>query len=97
MKGYWVAFINVHDKEKYQNYLKLAPAALKKYGAKLLSRGEDITIIEGFNNPPDRAVVFEFESYETALECYNSTEYQEARKCRRDYASANIIIMNGLQ
>ncbi|RBP79118.1 DUF1330 domain-containing protein [Marinomonas rhizomae] len=97
MKGYWVAFVNINDKAKYQDYLALAPAALQKYGAKLLSRGEDITIIEGFNTPPDRAVVFEFESYDKALECYHSPEYQEAKKHRSDCASANILIMNGLK
>lgn len=96
MKGYWVAFVTVDDKAKYQDYLALAPAALQKYGAKLLSRGEDITVIEGFPTTPDRAVVFEFESYEKALECYQSPEYQAAKQHRNDCATANILIMNGL-
>ncbi|MDC0610133.1 DUF1330 domain-containing protein [Vibrio sp.] len=96
MKGYWVAFVHVDNEEQYSHYLALAPAALKKYGAKMLSRGEDISIIEGFETPPQRAVVFEFESYETALACYHSPEYQQARNHRIDSASANIIIMNGL-
>lgn len=97
MKGYWVAFVKVNDKDKYQDYLALAPAALLKYGAKLLSRGDDITPIEGFNTQPDRAVVFEFESYDLALQCYHSLEYQQARKHRIDCADAKILIMNGLK
>ncbi|MBJ7555351.1 DUF1330 domain-containing protein [Marinomonas spartinae] len=96
MKGYWVAFVNVNDKVAYQDYLDLAPAALKKYGAKLLSRGEGVTAIEGFESPPDRAVVFEFDSYESALNCYHSEEYQAARKHRVNCAQANILIMHGL-
>lgn len=96
MKGYWVAFVNVNDQEKYQHYLALAPSALQKYGAKLLSRGENITVIEGFSTQPDRAVVFEFDSYDLALECYHSPEYQEARQLRTDCADANILIMKGL-
>ncbi|PYF84327.1 uncharacterized protein (DUF1330 family) [Marinomonas alcarazii] len=96
MKGYWVAFVTVEDKEKYQDYLALAPEALKKYGAKLLSRGEDLTVIEGFDRSPDRAVVFEFDSYETALKCYQSPEYQAAREHRIDCSNANILILKGL-
>lgn len=96
MKGYWVAFVNIDNKQQYQDYMALAPAALKKYGARLLSRGEDVTVIEGFNTPPDRAVIFEFDSYDIALQCYQSPEYQAARKHRAHCASANILIMNGL-
>lgn len=96
MKGYWFAFVTIEDKEKYQDYLALAPEALKKYGAKLLSRGEDLTVIEGFDITPDRAVVFEFDSYDAALQCYRSPEYQEAKKHRSNCASAHILIMNGL-
>ncbi|CAM3535477.1 hypothetical protein VA7868_03891 [Vibrio aerogenes CECT 7868] len=96
MKGYWVAFVHVEDEQQYQSYLELAPAALKKYGATMLSRGGDISIIEGFETPPQRAVVFEFDSYETALKCYHSPEYQAARQHRIHSATANIIIMKGL-
>ncbi|ADZ91672.1 DUF1330 domain-containing protein [Marinomonas mediterranea] len=96
MKGYWVAFVDVHDKDQYQNYLDLAPEALKKYGATMLSRGEEVTTIEGFSKAPDRAVVFEFESYEKALACYRSPEYQHARQQREGCSFAHILIMKGL-
>jgi uncharacterized protein (DUF1330 family) len=96
MKGYWVAFVHVYDEQKYRAYLSLAPEALAKYGAKMLSRGTDITVTEGFPSSPDRAVVFEFESYEQALACYHSPEYQQARRERDGAAAANILIMRGL-
>ncbi|TDO95326.1 DUF1330 domain-containing protein [Marinomonas balearica] len=96
MKGYWIAFVDVHNQDQYQDYLALAPDALKKYGAKMLSRGENVTVIEGFDSAPDRAVVFEFDTYETALACYQSPEYQAAREHRKDCSHAHILIMKGL-
>lgn len=95
MKGYWLAFVEITQPEEYQKYLAEAPQALKKYGAKILARGDELTALEGFSTPPHRAVVFEFESYEQALNCYHSKEYQEAKNLRKQAANANIIIMKG--
>ena len=95
MKGYWVAFVDINDPVKYQDYLELAPVALKKYGAKILARGEQLTALEGFETLPHRAVVFEFESYEQALSCYHSEDYQSARSQRAGAAEAQIVIMQG--
>ena len=96
MKGYWIAHVQVNDADAYQNYLAKAPAALAAYGAKMLSRGEDFTMLEGDQPTPTRAVVFEFESYETALACYHSDAYQAARADRLDCANATVLILKGL-
>ncbi|WP_027856316.1 DUF1330 domain-containing protein [Marinobacterium jannaschii] len=95
MKGYWIAFVDVTHPEQYQDYLKLAPAALKAYGARILARSDQLTALEGFTQPPSRAVVLEFDSYEQALACYNSPEYQQACHHRQDAANAQIVIMKG--
>jgi uncharacterized protein (DUF1330 family) len=96
MKGYWIAHVTLTDPDAYQDYLALAPAALAKYGAKILSRGEHFTPLEGFDDaPPHRAVVFEFESYQQALDCYHSPEYQAAREKRLASANAHILILQG--
>lgn len=96
MKGYWIAHVQVQDPDAYQAYLAEAPAALSAYGARMLSRGEDFTMLEGDHPPPTRAVVFEFESYETALACYHSEAYQHARAHRLACANATILILKGL-
>ncbi|BFM49726.1 DUF1330 domain-containing protein [Marinomonas sp. THO17] len=96
MKGYWIAHVLVEDANAYQNYLASAPAALAAFGAKMLSRGEDFTLLEGNLPTPTRAVVFEFDSYETALACYHSDAYQEARSHRLSCADATILILKGL-
>ncbi|MGH1538939.1 MAG: DUF1330 domain-containing protein [Arenicella sp.] len=97
MKGYWIAFVSVSDMQQYQEYMQRAPAALAAYNARILARGgeEELTALEGFSTPPNRAVVFEFESYEQALACYHSPEYQQARQFRLEVANAHIIILKG--
>lgn len=96
MKGYWIAHVQVHNADAYQAYLAEAPAALAAFGARMLSRGEDFTLLEGSKPAPTRAVVFEFDSYETALACYHSDAYQNARANRVECADATILIMKGL-
>ncbi len=93
MKGYWIAFVSVHDAQVYAEYMARAPIALKKYGARILARGDEICPLEGFEVTPQRAVVFEFESYEQALACYRSEEYQEARRYRKGVCDAQILIV----
>ncbi|RDL45573.1 DUF1330 domain-containing protein [Marinomonas piezotolerans] len=96
MKGYWIAHVEVQDADAYQNYLAKAPAALAAHGAKMLSRGENFTMLEGDHPTPTRAVVFEFDSYEAALACYHSDAYQQARAHRADCAKATVLILQGL-
>jgi uncharacterized protein (DUF1330 family) len=42
-----------------------------------------------------RHVVVEFDSYETAVACYNSPEYQAAAKIRRANSIGDILIVEG--
>ena len=42
-----------------------------------------------------RHVVLEFESYEKALACYHSPEYQAAIKLRLPVSSGDIVIVEG--
>lgn len=95
MKGYWIAFVEVTDIEAYKEYLASAPEALVAYGANILARGDKLTALEGFNQTPNRAVVIEFDSYQKALDCYHSEQYQAAKKLREAAANAHIVIMQG--
>lgn len=95
MKAYWIAFVDVTHPEQYQQYLQLAPAALKKYGARILARSDQLTALEGFATPPSRAVVLEFDSYQQAMDCYQSDEYQQACQQRLGAANAQVVIMKG--
>ncbi|MNP67242.1 hypothetical protein D3C76_1630480 [compost metagenome] len=95
MKAYWIAHVDVTDLEQYQHYTQRAPAAFKAYGGRFLARGGRSEALEG-RPTPQRSVVIEFESYEQALACYRSAEYQQACSHRQGVAKAEVIIVEGV-
>ena len=46
-KGYWVAFVNVKNKEEYQKYVDLAGPAINLHGGRFLIRGGNVENFEG--------------------------------------------------
>lgn len=93
-KGYWIALVDIADAENYPRYIAANKRAFDKYGAKFLVRGGRSTSPE--TPAGNRQVIVEFDSYETALACYNSPEYQEALKLRRAYSTAHFVIVEGV-
>lgn len=96
MKAYWIAHVDISDLEQYQQYTQRAPAAFKAYGGKFLARGGRSEALEG-RSTPQRSVVIEFDSYEQALACYRSPEYQDACSHRQGVAKAEVIIVEGVE
>ncbi len=94
-KGYWIARVDVADPEKYKSYIAANAAPLKKYGARFLVRGGAFENPEGSSRA--RTVVLEFPSYQAALECYRSPEYQEAIKYRADVSTMDMVIIEGYE
>jgi uncharacterized protein (DUF1330 family) len=92
-KGYWIARITVREPERYPEYIAIAQPAYKRYNAKFVVRGGQLTAAEGTSHP--RNVVIEFASYQDALDCYNSPEYTEAKKIRQAIADGDLIIIEG--
>lgn len=93
-RGYWIGLVDVGDPEAYKNYVAANAAAFEKYGARFVVRG-------GRNEQPEelagtRHVVIEFDSYDTALECYRSPEYQATLALRKPCATARLVIVEGV-
>ena len=82
MKAYWIARVNVDDKEAYTEYAKRVGPALKKYNGKFLVRGGKKIVTEGKNFV--RTVVIEFNSFDVAKEFFYSSEYQAAHELLKD-------------
>ncbi|MEP3278631.1 MAG: DUF1330 domain-containing protein [Stappiaceae bacterium] len=93
-KGYWMVHVTVTDADGYPNYVAANKRAFEKYGARFLVRGGACTGPEGPIR--DRHVVLEFDSYQQALDCYNSEEYREALALRQQYSDADIVIVEGV-
>ena len=60
MKIYVISDIVVNNQQKYEEYTKLVPDTIKKYGGKYLVRGGEIITRNGDWDPKGRCVVLEF-------------------------------------
>ncbi len=92
-KGYWVVRVDVDDPEKYKAYVAAGAEAYKKHGAHFLVRGGRFENPEGSSRA--RNVVIEFPSYEAALACWKSPEYQRARVLREPVSTLDMVIIEG--
>jgi len=93
-KGYWMGMVDVTDPEGYQQYVAANAVAFEKYGAKFVVRGGQGQIFEG--PAASRLVVIEFDSYQTALDCYHSPAYQAALKLREKFSTAHFAVVEGV-
>lgn len=95
MAAYLVVDIDVTNPTQFEEYKKLAPAAVAKYGGRYLIRGGAYEAVEG-DWKPQRLTVVEFESMEKAQAFYRSPEYQAAIKARKGAANMNMLLVQGV-
>ncbi len=92
-KGYWIARVDVDNTEAYDRYRALNAKAFAKFGAKFIVRGPAGKVAKG--TPRKHNVVVEFASYETAVACYESPEYQAALEHLKDVGPTDLVIVGG--
>lgn len=93
-KGYWVARVDVADPESYKAYVAANAEPFRKYGARFLVRAGRFENPEGSSRT--RNVVIEFPSYQAALDCWHSPEYQAAMQLRLPpIATIDLAIVEG--
>lgn len=89
--GYWIGHVDVLDGDVYLEYAKLAKAAVLEYGGVYLVRAGEADRVEGAWR--ERPVLIEFDSYQRALDCYYSADYQAAKKVRIDGSAADVELL----
>lgn len=94
-KGYWIARVDVTDPEQYKAYIAANAEPFRKYGARFLVRAGRFENPEGGSRA--RNVVIEFPSYQLALDCWKSSEYQEAIKLRVNVSTIDLVIIEGYE
>jgi uncharacterized protein (DUF1330 family) len=92
-KGFWIVRVDIHDTEKYKAYVAANGPPLKKYGARFIVRAGKFENPEGGSRT--RNAVIEFPSYQAAVACWHSPEYQEVLKLRTSVSTADLIIIEG--
>ena len=95
MPAYWLARSKINDPTEYKRYTDLVPAILAKFNGKVLARGGRHEHLEGGGHF-ERHVVVEFPTFEDAVACHGSPEYQEARLFRLNGVGDNeLVIVDG--
>ena len=92
-KGYWIASVDVADQEKYKAYVSANAEPFKKYGARFIVRAGRFENPEGTSR--SRNIVIEFPTYQAALDCWKSPEYQAAIRLRLPVSTIDLVIIEG--
>jgi len=95
-KGYWISTARIINQELFDEYVKKVGPWLKEVGGEIFAK--DIEP-QGKERTEDAnlAVICEFPSMRAAVEAYDSGEYKELSKLRKEATeNSTFTIMEGL-
>jgi len=95
MPGYIIAEIDVSDPTRFEDYKRLAQAAIAQHGGTYVIRGGDCETLEG-DWTPGRIVVLKFPSVNRAKAWFASEEYEKAKEARAGAAVFRMLAVEGL-
>ena len=92
MSGYVLANVNWASKDARQAYLELLGPSLDAHGGTVITRSEDVRVLEGDWRPDGVLVLISFPTVEAAMAWYDSEEYRSALELRQRSASSRLLI-----
>tara|TARA_B100002051_G_C16289774_1_gene417568 strand:+ start:269 stop:568 length:300 start_codon:yes stop_codon:yes gene_type:complete len=93
-KGYWISlYFKIDNHENLKKYAETVTPIIKSFGGKPLIRGGNYQNFEGDNFI--RTVVWEFPSYEKAIECQKSKAYQAGWGLAKDTTKRHMQVVEG--
>ena len=93
-KGYWISlYLKVDSQENLKKYAETVTPIIKSFGGVPLVRGGRYKSYEG--DDFIRTVVWEFPSYEKAIECHNSDEYQAGWSLAKNTTKRHMQVVEG--
>jgi uncharacterized protein (DUF1330 family) len=95
MAAYFVVDIDVHDSPGLEEYRRLVPGTIAKYGGRFIVRGGAFRVQEG-SWQPKRLVLLEFPSTEQAKRWYDSEEYRPLKAMRLKASTSNLVLVDGV-
>ena len=94
MKAYWISlYLKVDNQENLKKYAETVTPIIKSFGGKPLVRGGKHETFDGENFL--RTVIWEFPSYDIAIECHNSKEYQAGWSLAKETTKRHMQIVEG--
>lgn len=95
MAAYVIAHIDVTDPVRYEDYKKMSPVSIAKFGGKFVARGGRVESLEGAWQPK-RLVLIEFPSVDVAREWWASDDYAPAKALRQATSTGDLVIVEGI-
>jgi len=93
-KGYWISlYVKVENQENLKKYAETVTPIIKSYGGIPLVRGGKYQTYDG--NEFIRTVIWEFPSYEKAIECHKSKEYQAGWDLAKNTTTRHMQVIEG--
>ena len=93
-KGYWISlYSKIENQENLKKYSEVVTPIIKSFGGIPLVRGGEHITYNGDNFI--RSVIWEFPSYEKAIECHDSKDYQAGWSLAKDTTVRHMQIIEG--
>ncbi len=93
-KGYWISlYSKVENQENLKKYSEAVIPIIKSFGGVPLIRGGEHQTYNGEDFI--KTVVWEFPSYEKAIECHDSKDYQAGWSLAKDTTIRHMQVIEG--
>ena len=94
-KAYWIAlYTKIGNTNNLKRYSEIVTPIIKNYGGIPLVRGGDYKVYSGDEFP--RTVIWEFPNIDKAVQCHNSSEYQNGWAIAKDKTDRHLQIVEGV-
>jgi uncharacterized protein (DUF1330 family) len=94
LSSYFIALIDIHDPERYEQYLAGYDEVFNKFKGKVIAVEDNPRVLEG-NWPAERTVMIKFPNDHELRKWYDSKEYQALAKHRKEASVASIAMITG--
>jgi uncharacterized protein (DUF1330 family) len=95
MTAYVIAYVDVTDPGRMDEYRRLVGPTVERYGGRYLVAGADAETLEGDWRLPSMAVI-EFESVDRAKAWWESEEYRDVKALRQQAGPTGLIVVPSL-
>ncbi|MGH1540390.1 MAG: DUF1330 domain-containing protein [Arenicella sp.] len=94
MKAYLILDLTINDYDNFKEYIEKIPEFIKKHGGRYIVQGVEAEVIEG-NWCPQRVVVLEFPSRDSAKEFLSDPEAKALFAIRHQTSESQLILVDG--
>jgi uncharacterized protein (DUF1330 family) len=96
MSCYFIALIDIHDDERYGEYLAGFDEVFEPFSGRVLAVEDEPRVLEG-TWPAGRTVIIEFPDESELRRWYASPAYQHLAERRREASQGSIAVVSGVE